>query len=872
MPDADAMKKFTSRKIAERIVRNFLRKENVRESLNDSTVQSLINATAEEFAEGMRYDEYLTRENVWDYMRNVTSAIGTGRMLGYTPRRKRSAVGTVTFAVDPNITRIGAFEEEVYTETLREDGTVDTLNVEPGVVDFSNLRSLRHFSGAGTDPSIEIPAYTVIQDAESDIRFMTLETVVMRTADSLEEDQDFETPVTSRWARVRALQGRERIQTARGLRGREFERVSINSRFVEDMGMPYTEDFLDVKVKLSPAGDFEPWKYITDIREASPYDRVFTIQTSRDYSRVDIVFGNGITGKKVARGADVQISYLETLGTEGNIDESHRLTEIRTTIQPQVPGAQLFVTNMAPIMNGADEDTIEDIKARAPGHYLTVESVGSERAYREVIEALPEIRTSKVYRATYRNNQEGVFRDAIGFTAITEEGTAPRALEIVRRVRDSIGDAASPTDILQYDPPEIINAVYNVRGEISDVTRPLQHFVNEIRRAIYNKFRITNMGFKDAIYHVDVVQEVKNKVPEFQSGILFPEAIIEEEFYIDEFMLGEEGALRTDFNFRTSLAPFREIENNVIHLLRVDFIVDYSPLQHRSRSILIVTNEDGDYEVRQFGLLGDIVMTPEVISGILNDTSGLYSEKTRTVWNWINRTELSQGDPDEDDPEDFDFYFDENNEIQLSSYFQENYVDGWSPNNYSILEETDAQGVGTGTVYLFYTEVIDVSDMDFEDIQEYYERYEEWQEAEWAQDPDVLDSMEEQDYIGTLPRVYAPDSTHKAPIEITFVPGASGEGDQAGSGTIRINEASENFPVAFIPDIAYRGIEEDGEPADSKYRIIARPLSWDLVPDQDFEILNIEQDKINIDLRYRTEDGSEFQTATDFEDIDEGDS
>lgn len=876
----DSIKKFTQNKIAERITRNFLRRENLRESLNDSAIQSMIQAIAEEFAEGMRYDEYLTRENVWDYMRNVTSAVGTASMLGYTPRRKRSAVTTLVFAVDPNVTRLGAFEPETYNEILASDDEVDALRVEGDVVSLRNLRSLRHFDNAGTDPQIEIPINTVIKDEDSDVRFITLESVTLRTADNLRLDQDPDEEVTSRWARVRSIQGVKRTQMARGVRGRDFETVSINSRFVEDMGMPYSENFLEVKVREVGGSEFEPWSYVSDIREANPYDRVFTVETARDYSRVDIVFGNGFSGRRIPRGTDVEINYLETKGSEGNIDGAHRVTDIRTTIEPQVPGVQLYVTNSSPIVNGADEDTIEDIKARAPRHYLTVDSVGSRRAYRETILALPEIRNARVYRGVYRNNQEGVFRDTVSFTAITEDGAIPRSNEIVRRVRESIGEGASPTDILQFDPPEVVKISYNIRGTIDDVTRPLQFFTNEIRRALYNKYRVREMDFKDPIFHIDVMNTMKEAVPELESAFAFPEAIITRDFFRDEFLLGDEGALRIDFNFRQALTPFREIRHNVQYVLRIDFIVDYEPLRHRSRSILLVPNpnepegDDDEFVIRQFDLLGDTVMTPDRSRAVLQDASDTFGEKTETVWNWINRTELTQGDPEDDDPEDFDFYYDDPDNYEgltFSESFQLT-LDSFLEQDYKIIEERDSDGEKTGIVFFYYSQAVNLNEMDEDRVLEYYNRYRNWEEnSQWAQDPDVAAAIIEEDYIGRVPTLYAPDDTHRAPIEVTFLPSSDRGGERAGGGTIFIRPEANGIPVEFIPDTSYRGAEEDDDIAQIELQVMAQPRSLDLTLEEEYEIFNLEQRNIKLDLRYRTEEGDQFQTATDFEELEDED-
>jgi len=868
------VKKFTPEEISRRIKRNFLRRENVRSSVDDQVVDSLIQSVAEEFAEGVRYDEYLTRENVWDYIRNLTSGVGMASLVGYHPRRKRSAVTSLIFAVDGNIRNFGAFSENVWEEVLDEDGSLDVLREGvPGVVDYHNLRSLRHFPGTGTNPELEIPIHTVIQDRESEIQYITLESRSIRFAGSLRADQDPDEDSTSRWARIPAIQGIRREFTARGVRGREFERVTINSKNVEDMRDPYSEDFLQVWVRTPGSDDFEEWERLNDVREAGPYDRVYMVETELDYSRVHIVFGNGITGRRIPRGTDVRVNYLETRGSEGNIDETQRLTEFRTNLEMPYAGVTLYVTNLNPVVNGVDEDTLSDIKARAPQHYLTVESVGSEEAYVAAIESLPDVRRARVYRGIYRRNQADTIRDTVSFTAIAEDGSAPQELDIVRRVRLALGRKTSPTDILQYDPPERVGIAYNVRGYIDDITKPLQFFVNEVRRILYTKYRIREMEFKESIFHIDVMAALRNGIEALEAAQAFPEAVLESEFYRDTFILGDEGALRQNFNFNSSLAPFREIRHNVEHVLRVDFIVRPEGIRHRSRTILLVpAGEDSndDYIIRQFDLLEDIVLTPDRVRAILNDTFGTYGEKTETVWHWVNRTTLEAGDPEEDDPNEFDYYLD-GNELKLSPVL-ESKLEFESDSNYQLtytIVEEEGEYTVEGEVRLYYSTVVDIGSMDQDELRDYFEQHREWKESEWAKDDIVAASLVEDRHFGTFPTVYAPDSSHRAPVELTFQASGTEDGVQAGSGSIFIRPEFQGRQVDFVPPtIPYRGMTEDDEPVPCDIRVYAMPRRLDLMLEDDFSIFNLTQDNIKVDLRYRTDADTEFQVAVDRETID----
>ncbi len=864
------MKRFTAAEIASRLKQRVLQKENLRTAVDDQVIDSILQASAEEMADAVRYKEYLTRENVWNYIRNITSGVGMAALVGYQPRRKRSAVTNLIFTVDPNIRRFGAYAEEVWNEYLNDDGTLDVIRQEPGVVGFENLRSLNTYPGTGTSPSLEIPKHTVIQDRESEIQFITLVSRSIQYAGSRVDDKDPTIDSTSRWARIPCIQGVKREFIARGVRGREFERVTISSTDVEDMRDDYSKVFLDVGVR-PPGGEFESWTRVHNIREAGPYEQAFMVETDLDYSRVHIVFGNGITGKKIPPGTDIRINYLETRGRDGNIDQSQRLTEIRTNIERVYAGVPLYVTNLNPIVNGADEDNLSDIKARAPLHYLTVESVGSEEAYLSVIEGLPDVRRARVFRGVYRRNQATTERDTVSFTAITEDGTSPNEIDILRRVRLALGKRTSPTDILQFEPPERIEIAYNIRGYIDDITRPLQFYVNEVRRILYSKYRIREMEFKQPVFHIDVLTALRTGIPALEAASAFPEAVITNEFYSDVFLLGDEGALRLDFNFNSSLSPFKEYQNDVEHVLRVDFIVRHTPIRHRSRTILMIPNpeaEEGEdaFIIRQFDLLDDIVLTPDRVRAILNDSFGIYGEKTQTTWHWINRHQLEVGeyDPAEEEQE-YDIYFDTLGDMQFATHLQEK-LDAVPDRNWKVMATfNEDTGVMEEPYYLYYSEVSLLNVMSNEELRRYYERYREWQEEEWAQDPDSLGSFIHDDYFGAIPTLYVPDSTHRAPVELTFMTAATDEGVQAGSGSIYINPSFQGRAVEFIPSPVYRGVTENDELVPSDVQVSALPRNLDLHVNSEFGIFNLPQENIKIDLRYRTDIDNEFQVAVERE-------
>ena len=74
---------------------------------SDSVIESLLKTNAEMNAETARYGEYLFNESKWDSAQNRSSIVAMAGMLGYKPKRARSATGPIYISSDPKIHNVG---------------------------------------------------------------------------------------------------------------------------------------------------------------------------------------------------------------------------------------------------------------------------------------------------------------------------------------------------------------------------------------------------------------------------------------------------------------------------------------------------------------------------------------------------------------------------------------------------------------------------------------------------------------------------------------------------------------------------------------------------------------------------------------------
>jgi hypothetical protein len=90
--------------ILQRLITNLSNKLSGADILFFSTNQRILEAVAEELAEEMKYNEYLTREAKWNYARNVSSLLAQSEFFNYVPHRKIGSSGNIRVSASSTFT------------------------------------------------------------------------------------------------------------------------------------------------------------------------------------------------------------------------------------------------------------------------------------------------------------------------------------------------------------------------------------------------------------------------------------------------------------------------------------------------------------------------------------------------------------------------------------------------------------------------------------------------------------------------------------------------------------------------------------------------------------------------------------------------
>jgi hypothetical protein len=101
-----------------------------------------------------------------------------------------------------------------------------------------------------------------------------------------------------------------------------------------------------------------------DLTELNSNSTVYFLDETENGSYT-LYFGDGIFGKRLSNGNIIQVTYLDTNA------EAPNKANVFTIANPLGAVTNVTVTTIASASAGADKETIEDIKFRAPIHYTT---------------------------------------------------------------------------------------------------------------------------------------------------------------------------------------------------------------------------------------------------------------------------------------------------------------------------------------------------------------------------------------------------------------------------------------------------------------------------------------------------------------------
>jgi hypothetical protein len=161
--------------------------------------------------------------------------------------------------------------------------------------------------------------------------------------------------------------------------------TSLNSqRFILDN---QDIDTNTIRVRVFPTGGSfnEPWLVSDNIIGVDGESKVFFLEEIED-ERYELLFGDGVLGKKLENGARVEVSYLTTAGPESNGVRTFVFSGVLENSQGVSPSSfGVSITSTVASSGGEEIESTQKIKYTAPKSYGTQDRAVTADDYSTII-------------------------------------------------------------------------------------------------------------------------------------------------------------------------------------------------------------------------------------------------------------------------------------------------------------------------------------------------------------------------------------------------------------------------------------------------------------------------------------------------------
>ncbi|MHA2053152.1 MAG: baseplate wedge protein [Candidatus Hodarchaeales archaeon] len=278
-------------------------------------------------------DSATLRENVVSLARNI----------GYVPRSRSAAKATISFTVD-------AYN----TET-------PTMNLKSGLVCVGNSNSTSY-------------VFSIVEDIQQPTE----------NIDFINEGGANIKARRATFSNIEIFQGTYLTKTF------VFD-GSLDQRFILD------NPFIDTSTLRVYVSDTESelgieYNQIEDIINVNGSSQIYLIQEVQD-EKYELLFGDGLIGKKLETGNIITVNYIVTDGSVGNGPSLFSFSgSITNDVDAPLTLQPFTVTTQSPAQNGSEIEPIDSIKYYAPRIYSAQNRAVTGRDYESIIK--------KIYPAT----------------------------------------------------------------------------------------------------------------------------------------------------------------------------------------------------------------------------------------------------------------------------------------------------------------------------------------------------------------------------------------------------------------------------------------------------------------------------------------
>ena len=271
------------------------------------------------------------------------NVVSLARNIGYVPRSSKSATAVITFSVNlNNLTDIDGTNQ-----------TVSTVKLNKGVVALGAARGGNYVFSIPDDITA-----TLVNGVAIFENISIYEGTFLTKSEFVDDSQ-------------------------------------TNQRFI----LPNSNiDTSSIRVNVIDKGQNFTFNSYTNIFDVNSSSRLFLVQEIND-EKYQILFGDGILGKKPSNGSQINISYITTSGTDGNgatnFNFSGKLTDNNGN---SITSGISLITTIQKSENGDSIESIDNIKYLAPRVYASQYRAVTPNDYQSLIPFLyPNIDSVTAY-------------------------------------------------------------------------------------------------------------------------------------------------------------------------------------------------------------------------------------------------------------------------------------------------------------------------------------------------------------------------------------------------------------------------------------------------------------------------------------------
>ena len=240
------------------------------------------------------------------------------------------------------------------------------------------------------------------------------------------------------------------------------------------------------------------WQTVEHFAESGPADR--HVRIDRDgLEQTTLLFGDGRVGMQPSADQLINVSYLVTIGSAGNL-APNRISELPTPIPVAGQSITISVTNPFSATGGAESETTEHARLLAPAAFRSTWKAVTKADYLALCEAFPGVAKAKVLDL---NDDESLRIYAVRIIIAPEGGGLPSP-QLKGALHAYLDARRMVTIDLCIDDPvyravPITAELFIYPGEVAENVR------QRVLTALTELFAFDRQTFGQAVYTSDII-------------------------------------------------------------------------------------------------------------------------------------------------------------------------------------------------------------------------------------------------------------------------------------------------------------------------------------------------------------------------------